>query len=184
MRCVSRWSERRLIFGLVLMGAAGIGATLAPIAASAFDFFGLFGSQEAPAPSPTTLPYKVEFVVLRDGGVKDALQDSSSLYKLRLDPPPDGEALAQRLAADFAPMIDALWGSGYYNARIFATVGQTQLNLRDADPEAFAQAANVYRNRAVVPVTITVETGPLFHLRAIVVIDLPRANPFPRRSCR
>ena len=94
--------------------------------ALALDFFGLFGSDEPPQPSPTTLPYKIEFVVNGDDGVKYALQDSSNFYKLRQDPPPDGEALAGRLNADFAPMIDALWGEGYYNARIFAAVGAVQ----------------------------------------------------------
>ena len=109
------------------------------VAVSAFDFFGLFGSDEPPNPSPSTLPYRVEFVVHGDDGVKDALQDSSNFYKLRQDPPPDGDALAQRLTADFAPMLDALWGSGYYNARIFASVGATQLELGQTEGERVAR---------------------------------------------
>ena len=146
---------------------------------SAFDFFGLFGSDEPPNPSPSTLPYRVEFVVHGDEGVKDALQDSSNLYKLRQDPPPDGEALVQRLTADFAPMLDALWGSGYYNARIIASVGATQLEFGQTENERVARAADAYRNRAVVPVTITVETGPLFRLRNIAVLDASTYEPFP-----
>ncbi len=179
MRCVKRWSKRRSIFGLALTGIFAIGLILAPVGASAFDFFGLFGSDEPPNPSPSTLPYRIEFVVHGEGGVKDALQDSSNFYKLRQDPPPDCEALAQRLTADFAPMLDALWGSGYYNARIFASVGATQLELGQTENERFARAANAYRNRAVVPVTITVETGPLFRLRNIAVVDASTYKPFP-----
>ena len=176
MRCVKRWSKRRSITGFVLTGILATG--LAPVGASAFDFFGLFGSDEPPNPSPSTLPYRVEFLVHGDDGVKDALQDSSNFYKLRQDPPPDGEALAQRLTADFAPMLDALWGSGYYNARIFASVGATQLEFGQ-EGERVARAANAYRNRAVVPVTITVETGPLFRLRNIAVVDASTYEPFP-----
>src|ERR1700732_5137052 len=174
MRCV-----RRSIFGLVLTGILATGLILAPVGASAFDFFGLFGSDEPPDPSPSTLPYRVEFVVPGDGGSKDTLQDSSTFYKWRQDPPPDGEALAQRLTADFAPMLDALWGSGYYNARIFASVGATQLELVQTENERVARAADAYRNRAVVPVTITVETGPLFRLRNIAVVDASTYEPFP-----
>jgi hypothetical protein len=61
-----------------------------------------------------SLPYRVEFMVDGDDGVKDPLQDSSNFYKLRQDLPLDGGALVQRLTADFASMLDALWGSGYY----------------------------------------------------------------------
>jgi translocation and assembly module TamA len=118
-------------------------------------------------------------VVHGDDGVKDALQDSSNFYKLSQGPPPDGEALAQRLTADFAPILDTLWGSGYYDARIFASVGATQLELGQTEGEPVARAANAYRNRAVVPITITVETGVLFRLRNIAVVDASTYEPFP-----
>jgi hypothetical protein len=111
------------------------------VAASAFDFFGLFGFDEPPNPSATTLPYRVEFVIIGDDELKSALQESSNLYKLRQDPPQDGEALVQRLEADFSPMLDALWGFGYYNARIFASVGATQLELGQTEGERVARAA-------------------------------------------
>jgi translocation and assembly module TamA len=174
MRCV-----RCSIFGLVLTCIVATGLILAPVGASAFDFFGLFGSDEPPNPTPSTLPYRVEFMVHGDDDVKDALQDSSNFYKLRQDPPPDGEALAQRLSADFAPMLDALWGSGYYDARIFVSVGATQLELGQTENERVARAADAYRNRAVVPVIITMETGPLFRLRNIAVVNATTHVPFP-----
>lgn len=178
MRCVISRTEAHTIFDIVLMGIPAMGALFTPGAALAFDLFGLFGSDEPPNPSPTTLPYKVEFVVHGDDGVQDALQDSSNFYKLRQDPPPDGDSLAQRLERDFAPMIDALWGEGYYNARIFASISATQIELYQNGETRLAIAATAYRNRAVVPVTITVDTGPQFRLRKISVVYNATREPF------
>ena len=88
--------------------------------AHAFDFFGLFGSDDTPpAVSRTAIPYSFTVQVTGDvSGLKDSVKDASSLYSLRKDAPPDGEALARRAQSDFAPVIDALWGAGYYNAAV------------------------------------------------------------------
>src|SRR5215207_2913350 len=107
-----------------------VAATSAPARlALAFDFFGLFESQTAPQPSPTTLPYKVDFEVKGDDAVERALEDASNLYKLRDTPPPDGESLVQRATADFGPLIDAMWGAGYYNGRVSVVVAGVPLAL-------------------------------------------------------
>lgn len=156
--------------------AAGV---LAPAGAAAFDFFGLFGSAPPPEPTPTTLPYEVTFDIKGDESVERALQESSSLYQLRRDPPPDAPSLAQRLEADFGPMIDSLWGEGYYDARVSAAIGATQVPLGQDRGEAAARAAASYQGRAVVPVTIKVETGPLFTLRHVAVVELKSGRPFP-----
>ena len=111
-----RPAEGRRNLRLVFSAFFVTGGLFGPANAYAFDFFGLFGSEAPPAPSATTLPYEVEFVIQGDESVKSALQESSNFYKLRQDPPPDAKFLVQRLEADFAPMIDALWGEGYYNA--------------------------------------------------------------------
>ncbi|PNG25043.1 hypothetical protein CR492_15450 [Methylocella silvestris] len=180
MRLSRRKMASRALFGPPLAAVLALAAgASAPQSAAAFDFFGLFGSDEPPAPTPTTAPYKVEFVIRGDDSVKQSLQDASNLYKLRQDPPPDAAALAQRLAADFAPMLDALWAVGYYNARIFARVGDFERELKGADPEAFARAASAFAGRAVAPVTITVETGDLFHLRDVSILDSATRAPFP-----
>ncbi|SFK41071.1 translocation and assembly module TamA [Methylocapsa palsarum] len=178
MRRVKRRAGARSLISLVLIGAAATGALLKAESASAFDFFGLFGSDSVPAPSPETLPYQMDFAVEGEDSVKGSLRDSSNLYKLRQDPPQDGEALAQRLNADFAPMLDALWSAGYYNARIFAAVGGTRFEL-PVGADQFASAADVYRNRAAVPITITAQTGPLFRLRNVAVVDASTGAPFP-----
>ena len=158
-----------LLAGSVLCGSAA--------SARAFDLFGLFGSDDL-KPSPTALPYKVEFESKGDEGLSSDLQEASSLYKLRDTPPPDGESLVLRVQSDFAPLIDALWGSGYYNARVSISVADVPLEIgRDRDGAA-ARAANGYRNRDLVPVKVTAETGPLFKLRSIEVVDGPERRPF------
>ncbi len=170
----SRRYLRLVFFGLLVTGGL-----FGPANAYAFDFFGLFGSETPPAPSPTTLPYTIRFEIRGDDSVKSALEESSNFYKLGQDPPPDAESLVQRLEADFAPLIDALWGRGYYNATIRATIDGTEVPLGPGRGNGAARVAATYRDRAIVPVTIIVETGPLFTLRRIEVVDLATGKPFP-----
>ena len=81
--------------------------------ALAFVFFGLWGSGETPPPvSRAAIPYKVTIDVTGgDRALKNAVIDASSLYKLRKDAPPDGEALARRAMSDFGPVIRTLFGA-------------------------------------------------------------------------
>jgi translocation and assembly module TamA len=141
--------------------------------AEAFDFFGLFGSDDTPPPvSRAAIPYSFTVQVTGDvSGLKDGVKDASSLYSLRKDAPPDGEALARRAQGDFAPVIDALWGAGYYNASVTISIDGASLAIGSSDIAAFARAAESYRNRAAAPVVIKVDPGPLFKLRTIRVVD-------------
>ncbi|HEV7479456.1 MAG TPA: BamA/TamA family outer membrane protein, partial [Roseiarcus sp.] len=141
--------------------------------AEAFDFFGLFGSDDKPPEvSRTAISYALTVEVAGDpSGLKDAVRDASSLYSLRKDAPPDGEALARRAQGDFAPVIDALWGAGYYNAAVTIAIDGASLAIASSDIAAFSRAAEAYRNRAAAPVVIKVEPGPLFKLRAVRVVD-------------
>ena len=87
--------------------------------AYAFDFFrACFGRGEtAPEPSADTLPYDLEIdVVGDDSAILTAIKDISTLRQLRDDAPPDAGALARRAQGDLLPVIDAMWGLGYYNA--------------------------------------------------------------------
>src|SRR5208337_5665215 len=94
-----------------------------------------------------------------DGGVKNAVMDASSLYTLRKDAPPDGDALARRANADFGPIIDALWGLGYYNATVAIAIDRATMTVVSPDLAAFARAADAYRSRAAAPVAIRVDPG-------------------------
>jgi translocation and assembly module TamA len=148
--------------------------------ARAFDFFGLWGSNESPPPiSPTTISYAVTIDVGGgDSSLKNAVMDASSLHRLRQDPPPDGDALARRAQSDFGPIIDAMWGAGYYDATVKISIDHSDLNIQSTDIAGFARAADSYRNRAVAPVTIAVNPGPLFSLRAIRVLG-PDGAEYP-----
>jgi translocation and assembly module TamA len=142
-------------------------------AAQAFDFFGLFGSDDTPPPvSRASIPYVLTVEVTGDdGALKSAVRDASSLYSLRKDAPADGEALARRAETDLAPVIDALWGAGYYNAAATIAIDRATLTIGSSDIAAFARAAEAYRNRSAAPVVIKVDPGPLFKLRSVRVVD-------------
>ncbi|WGS19642.1 hypothetical protein [Bradyrhizobium sp. ISRA463] len=91
--------------------------------AHALDFFGLFGSDDPPPVSATTLSYRLVIEAKTEDGKEDsdaeqALRDASATYRLRQEPPPDGEGLVRRLQADINPLLDALWGLGRYNAEV------------------------------------------------------------------
>jgi translocation and assembly module TamA len=141
--------------------------------AEAFDFFGLFGSDDTPpAVSRAAISYSFTVQVTGDASaLKDSVKDASSLYSLRKDAPADGEALARRAQSDFAPVIDALWGAGYYNAAVTISIDGAALAIGSSDIAAFSRAAESYRNRAPAPVIIKVNPGPLFKLRTVRVLD-------------
>jgi translocation and assembly module TamA len=149
--------------------------------AKAFDFFGLFGSDETPPPvSAEALPYSIKFDA-GDGGkaLLTSLQDASSLYRLRQDAPPDGDSLARRAQSDFAPLIDALWGAGYYDATVEIVIDQTVMRIGEDRIAAVARAAEAHRGQTVVPIVIKVTPGPLFLLGKLAILDSATRAPFP-----
>ena len=176
MRCVRRAAMiggpvAALLLVMTLAGGLVAGR------AYAFDFFGLFGDG-VPDPSQSALPYEVTFDA-QGADVEGLMEQASNLYGLRRDAPPDGPSLAARVQADFAPIVDALWSAGYYNARVTILVaGQPTAIGQDASLRA-ARAAEAYRGRARVPIKVVAETGPQFRLRSIAVVDKATNAPFP-----
>jgi translocation and assembly module TamA len=146
--------------------------------ARAFDFFGLWSWDESPPPvSRTAISYTVTIDVNDgDSALKSAVTDASSLWKLLKDPPPDGDALARRAEGDFAPIIDAMWGAGYYDASVTISIDRASVSILSSDIAGFARAGEGYRNRAVAPVSINVNPGPLFRLRSIRVLGADGAE--------
>ena len=170
-----RFAKQRDRPGIRLIVALAAGVILFSdwTVAQAFDFFGFFGSDDTPPPvSRASIPYTLTVEVAGDdSALKSGIRDASSLYSLRKDAPGDGEALARRAESDFGPIIDALWGAGYYNANVTISIDGATLPIASSDIAAFARAAEAYRNRAPAPVIIKVDPGPLFKLRSVRVIN-------------
>jgi translocation and assembly module TamA len=169
----------------------GAGA-LCPISAKALDLsfldpFGFFSSkEEPPKPNAASLPYTISFKLIggepgNAGDVEQALKDASNLYKLRKDAPPDGDVLARRAASDLAPLLDALWAEGYYNAVLRIRIGDAVINVAQEPTPGLIKAAEAWRNRALVPVEVEAELGPLFRLRDVTLSQAAQTVPVPQR---
>ncbi len=149
-----------------------------PAPARALDLFGLFGSEpEPPAPSPTALPYALRITGSDDADVLRALQDTSSLYKLRQEAPPDGEGLVRRAQTDLAKLADVLAGYGYYQGTIEVRIDGVPIGGQ-ASIAGAARAAEAWRNRGPVPVKVALDLGPLYTLRRLAAVA-PAGRPFP-----
>ncbi|MGA8582665.1 MAG: BamA/TamA family outer membrane protein [Roseiarcus sp.] len=174
---VSRVLDRVKMRFVVALAAAMIACSDGN-SVQAFDFFALWGSDENPPPvSRTAISYAVTVDIEGgDGALKTAVTDASSLYTLRKDPPPDGDALARRAESDFGPIIDAMWGAGYYDATVTISIDRASMSILSTDIAGFARAAESYRNRAAAPVSINVNPGQLFSVRSIRVIGADRAE--------
>ena len=147
---------------------------LAPVgSAHAFDFFGLFGRGEtAPEPSADALPYDLTIdVVGDDATIRTAIQDISTLQQLRGDAPPDAGALARRAQGDILPVIDALWGLGYYNATVTIDVAGVTMRIGVDRVDEAAAAAAGFRDRERVPVSIIVDPARRFAIRDLTIVD-------------
>ncbi|WP_082711284.1 autotransporter assembly complex protein TamA [Methylobacterium indicum] len=179
-RGASQGRPSRCRRGVGRAGAAGLALALGlgtSEPARAFDLFGLFGAEEAPpAPSPAALPYAVRFQGVEDEDLLQALKDTSGLYRLRNDAPPDGEGLLHRAEADAPRLVSVLSGFGYYAGTVSLRIEDVVLG-GDAAALRAVRAAEAARNRSLVAVRIAVDQGPLYHLRRITVLD-PSGVPF------
>ncbi|MEI8394806.1 MAG: BamA/TamA family outer membrane protein [Rhodospirillaceae bacterium] len=142
----------------------------------AFDFFGLFGSdEEPPAPRSDALTYRLTLTPFDrasddESNLAEAFHEVSETWKLRRDTPPDADTLIRRVEADLSPILDTLWAYGYFNAEVTATVAGVRVVAGTVPPEA-VQAAEATRGHAIVPVEIAVRPGPLFHIARITITD-------------
>ncbi|GJD96741.1 autotransporter assembly complex protein TamA [Methylobacterium iners] len=160
--------------GLLLVASCG---AVHPQSAAAFDPFGLFGAEEEPlAPRADALPYGVKLSGADDEDLLTALQDTSTLHRLRKEVPSDGDGLVRRAEADLRRLPEAMSGFGYYAGRVSIRVDGVPI-AGEASIAAAARAAEASRNRGLVPVKIALDPGPLYTLRAIKVRDA-KGRPF------
>jgi len=162
-------------YACLLAGVLYVGT---PHASHAFDFFGLFG-ERPPAVSAQAVAYQLDIQGLgADATALTAVRDVSILYRLRAEAPQNGDELVRRAEADLPRIVDALWGSGYYAAKVSIVVGGQAISL-DRPAGAGARATiDSLRGRALVPVAVIVETGPLYRFGRVQVLDQRSELPF------
>jgi len=148
-----------------------LGTTPFASAVRADWFFGLIGSsEEPPAPRPDAVSYAVE-IITPDDAFAAVLQSASNLYRLRQQPPQNGEGLARRASADLPRLVDALWAEGFYDASARATIDGHVIQMGGAGLDAAAVAAAADINRRVAQVRLDVHLGEVYHIGAIKIVD-------------
>ena len=130
---------------------------LALLAGSALVF-------QPPAHAADPQPYTVAIAPTGDGAIDGALKSSSTLLSLQKSAPVGPFALVTRAQDDVGRLQTAMHSFGYYDAKLTMRVDGRPLDDPGL-PDALA-AKPAGSNAAI---TVTVERGPLFHLRRVVV---------------
>lgn len=163
------WQNRAIFRFAGILALAGLFGGLAGLPARAFDPLGWFSSSKAaPVPSATALPYALTVEGADAAGLRDAVEEASLLHRLRGEPPVDGAELVRRADADLGRLSDALWGLGYYAARVSIAVEGVSTGPEGLD--AAAARAEARRGTALVDVTIRLDPGPLYRFGTIRVL--------------
>ena len=109
-------------------------------------------------------PYVVEFKPTGDDALDAAVKDSSMLVTLRDNTLAGGFALTQRARDDAARFEEALRAFGYYNGTVATTIGG-----RPLDDPALADTIDKAPAAPPLPVVITIDRGPRFHLGQVAI---------------
>lgn len=161
-------------FGLLVGSLLAAGS----FPAHAFNPFGLFG-EDKPAISATAVAYELKVEGLGgDAALLTAIRDVSILYRLRQEAPQNGDELVRRAEADLPRIVDALWGAGHYAAKVSIVVGGQAITLDRPATGPVRATIDSLRGRALVPVAIMVEPGPLYRFGRVAVLDQRSDLPF------
>jgi translocation and assembly module TamA len=109
-------------------------------------------------------PYEVAIVKTGDAELDEAIHDASLLVSLREKAPVGPFALVGRARDDRDRFLTVLQGLGFYN-------GQTSVVIagRPLDDPGLPDFLGALPAEPPVPVTATIQPGPLFHLGAVAI---------------
>jgi len=143
----------------------------------------LFGKEE-PVPVFDATPYVVTIdVVDADRSLRRAVTNASNLQDLRRSPPSGAAGLLRRATSDLDLITAALYAEGHYAGTIAITVAGVRVDAPGA-----LEAIEAARAAGPVPVTVTVNPGPLFTFGSIELLDADKYRPIaelpPMRSLR
>ncbi len=141
-------------------------AVSAGIPALAFQLFGhkFFEKSDETAVVPDAQPYKLEIKVQGgDRSLTAAIRDASSLFRDAKRPPPGTAGLIARARGDYGRIVAALYGRGYYGGTVAITIEGTR--AEELRPDATLPNP--------VPVSVSVDSGPLFHFGEIRIDGMP-----------
>jgi translocation and assembly module TamA len=114
-------------------------------------------------------PYDVKLTPTGDTAIDAALKDSSSLDGLQKTAPVGPFALVTRAQGDLDRLQTALHSFGYYDAH-----AKIDIDGHAADDPALPDLLAAMPADSTAHVTITVDRGPLFHLRHVTITgDVP-----------
>lgn len=155
---------------LCLLAGFGL-AGLSPMPASAFEIFGwkLFGSDENVAAVSDPVRYSLTF----DSGSEDLkkkLEEASALVQDQKDPVNGDLGLVIKARDDRERLLAALYENARYGAVVNVTVAGTPIDELPPVPE--------FPRDAPVPVTVSVEPGPVFTIGSVSLTgDATRFDP-------
>lgn len=161
-----RFSLGRGLFAAVAAVGLCLSGLLAP--AVAIELFGrkFFEREDATIVVPDAQPYTLELAVGGDDeDLAKAVTSASSLAREAERPPPGTAGLIARARGDYGRILAALYARGYYG-------GAVAILIQGAPAEAIRPDTEL---PDPVPVSVSVEPGPLFHFGALRVEGLPSA---------
>ncbi len=119
---------------------------------------------QPPAHAADPQPYAVTIAPTGDGAIDGALRESSTLIALQKTAPVGPFALVTRAQNDVGRLQTALHSFGYYGAQVRLTVDGHALDDPGLPDALAAKPAD-----STAAIAVSVDRGPLFHLRRVVV---------------